>query len=50
VGLIEYFDLFARFGTAMLMTLIVSTAITMAVTAWFFNMILKHTSTEKFHD
>lgn len=41
VGIIEYFNLFERYGTIMVFTLFVSTAITLAVTAWCFNMFLK---------
>lgn len=50
VGLIEYFDLFGRYGAAMFFTLVISTAITLAVTAWFFNLLLKYFSVEKSHD
>ncbi|WP_373998320.1 CidA/LrgA family protein [Bdellovibrio bacteriovorus] len=41
VGIIDYFDLFGRYGWAMGITLIISTLITLAVTAWFFNFFLK---------
>jgi holin-like protein len=50
VGLIEYFDLFGRFGTAMMITLILSTVITMLFTAWIFNRLLKYMPMEKSHD
>lgn len=41
VGIIEYFDLFERYGTVMVFTLFTSTAITLAVTAWCFNAFMK---------
>ncbi len=50
VGLIEYFDLFGRFGTAMAVTLLASTFITLAVTAWFFNFLLKRMSMDEPRD
>ncbi|KYG68544.1 hypothetical protein AZI87_04690 [Bdellovibrio bacteriovorus] len=51
VGIIDYFDLFGRYGWAMAITLIVSTLITLGVTAWFFNLLLKmHPEQEPKHD
>ncbi len=44
VGIIEYFDLFGKYGGAMALTLIISTTVTLGVTAWFFNLLLKEPS------
>lgn len=41
VGIIEYFDLFGRYGWVMAITLLMSTTITLGMTAWFFNFLLK---------
>ncbi|WP_374075667.1 CidA/LrgA family protein [Bdellovibrio bacteriovorus] len=50
VGIIEYFDLFGKYGWAMGVTLLVSTTVTLGVTAWFFNILLKTNKTEQSHD
>lgn len=49
VGIIQYFDLFKQFGVVMILTLIISTTITLAVTAWFFNILL-HKGKGHHHD
>lgn len=49
VGLMEYFGLFGQHGAAMFATLIASTAITLGVTAWVFNFLLKHFSKDEPH-
>lgn len=50
VGIIDYFDLFGKYGWAMGVTLLVSTTVTLAVTAWFFNVLIKKNQTETSHD
>lgn len=50
VGVIEYFDLFGKFGWVMLATLLVSTTVTLGVTAWVFNLLLKKGSDGGSHD
>ncbi|UOF00807.1 CidA/LrgA family protein [Bdellovibrio reynosensis] len=50
VGIIEYFDLFTKFGVAMVLTLVISTTITLAVTAWFFNILLHGKNKGQTHD
>jgi holin-like protein len=41
VGIMDYFDLFGKFGWAILITLFISTAVTLGVTAWVFNILLR---------
>lgn len=50
VGVIEYFDLFGKFGVAMVMTVLISTAITLGVTAFIFHHMMKLTKVESSHD
>lgn len=50
VGVIEYFDLFGQYGWSMIITLFVSTTITLAVTAWFFNILIKNNDKKVSHD
>lgn len=51
VGIIEYFDLFGRYGAIMIVTLLISTAITLGITAWSFNLFLKISKKEELsHD
>lgn len=47
VGIIEYFDLFGKYGWVIALTLLASTAITLGVTAWVFNQLLRG---EETHD
>lgn len=49
VGIIQYFDLFGRYGVVMLVTLLISTAITLGITAWSFNFFLKIDKKEELH-
>lgn len=49
VGIIEYFDLLGRYGTVMILTLLVSTTVTLGVTAWCFNLFLKIDKKEESH-
>lgn len=41
VGIIDYFGLFGKYGWVITLTLFLSTAITLGVTAWVFNFLLK---------
>lgn len=50
VGVIQYFDLFGRFGGIMIVTLLLSTTITLGVTAWVFHILLKRTVKDPSHD
>ncbi|WII72441.1 CidA/LrgA family protein [Bdellovibrio sp. 22V] len=43
VGIIEYFDLLGKYGVGMVFTIVVSTLVTLAVTALIFNRLLKKT-------
>ena len=50
VGLIEYFGIFAKYGWALILTLVLSTAVTVAVTALIFQGLLKLYKSEIHHD
>lgn len=41
VGVIEYFDLFGKFGVGMVLTVLVSTTITLGMTAFVFHQLMK---------
>ncbi|WP_347358295.1 CidA/LrgA family protein [Bdellovibrio sp.] len=41
VGVIEYFDLFGRYGVGMVVTILISTVITLGVTALIFHQLMK---------
>ncbi len=41
VGMIEYFDLFGKYGVGMVLTIILSTTITILATALIFHWVLK---------
>lgn len=49
VGIIEYFDIFDRYGMAMIVTLLISTSVTLGVTAWCFNKFLQVGAKEELH-
>src|SRR5438445_10845842 len=50
VGLIEYFDLFGKFGVGMVLTIIISTTITILATALIFHWVLKFSGKGETHD
>nr|BFD60923.1 CidA/LrgA family protein [Bdellovibrio sp. CKG001] len=41
VGVIDYFDLFGRYGVGMVVTVLLSTVITLGVTAMIFHQLMK---------
>lgn len=41
VGLIEYFDLFGKYGVGMVLTILISTTVTIVATAMIFNWVLR---------
>lgn len=49
VGIIEYFELFGRYGKVMVVTLLISTTVTLGITAWCFNLFLKMDKKEELH-
>lgn len=51
VGVIEYFDLFGKYGWGMVLTIIIlSTTVTIVTTALLFNWLLKITGKGETHD
>lgn len=50
VGMIEYFDLFGKYGVGMVITIIVSTFITIIATALIFQWLLRITKNGESHD
>ncbi|MGZ3768159.1 MAG: CidA/LrgA family protein [Bdellovibrio sp.] len=49
VGIIKYFGLFNQYGFVMILTLLISTTVTLGVTAWCFNLFLKLGKKEESH-
>lgn len=45
VGMIEYFDLFGKYGVGMVLTILISTTITILATALIFHWLLKLSKT-----
>lgn len=41
VGVIEYFDLFGKYGVGMVVTVLISTIITLGMTAFVFHQLMK---------
>jgi holin-like protein len=50
VGVITHLDLIARYGTRLLLVIVVSTWIGMAVTAIVLRVLLRHTASEEAND
>lgn len=50
VGMIEYFDLFGKYGVGMVLTIILSTTITIVATALVFHWMLRISRNGETHD
>lgn len=50
VGVVEYFDLFGKYGVGMVVTVALSTTITLGMTAFVFHQLMRVGTKESSHD